>query len=121
VLEVRFTLPGDANLDGTVNSADAVILAHNYLVAGKTAWDQGNFNYDTVIDANDAAMLQKNYDAVVSPATNSAVATTSASSNSTPAAVLAAANVQHSSSASPGDSADPQHSDRNGRKDRRHR
>jgi len=93
-LEVRFTLPGDANLDEAVNSADGVILARNYLVAGKTAWDQGNFNYDSVIDAKDAAMLQKNYNAVVISPTSAVVATTSSSSKSAPAAVLAAATVQ---------------------------
>jgi len=41
-------------------------MARNYLIAGKTAWDLGNFNYDSVIDINDAKILQKNYNGVAS-------------------------------------------------------
>src|SRR5256885_721398 len=41
-------------------------MARNYLIAGKSAWDQGNFNYDSTIDFSDAQVLQKNYNVVAS-------------------------------------------------------
>jgi hypothetical protein len=78
-VEIRYTLMGDANLDGTVNGSDAVLLGRNYLVGGKTAWDLGNFNYDSTINLADAAFLQKNYNATVT-------------ASLTPAAVLAGAS-----------------------------
>jgi len=53
-------------------------MARNYLIAGKTAWDLGNFNYDSVIDINDAKILQKNYNGVAS---GSVVASTAAAVN----------------------------------------
>src|SRR6185312_3256349 len=49
-VEVRYTVMGDTNLDRIVNAADATILGRNYLVAGKTTWDEGNFNYDSTIN-----------------------------------------------------------------------
>jgi ELWxxDGT repeat protein len=75
-VEVRYTVMGDANLDRVVNSTDAIQMARNYLVAGKSAWDLGNFNYDATIDYSDALILQKNFNAV---ATGSVVAATTAS------------------------------------------
>src|SRR5581483_769534 len=53
-VELRYTLVGDTNLDRAVNSTDAITMARNYLIAGKTNWDQGNFNYDNTIDYADA-------------------------------------------------------------------
>jgi len=42
---VAYTLLGDANLDGLVNSTDFNILAANF---GQSinGWDQGDFNYE---------------------------------------------------------------------------
>jgi hypothetical protein len=43
-----FTLLGDANLNGVVNSSDFNILAANFnqSIAG---WGQGDFNYDSLV------------------------------------------------------------------------
>ncbi len=62
-IELRYTLMGDTNLDRIVNSTDSITTARNYLAAGKTAWDLGNFNYDSTIDMSDATLLQKNFNA----------------------------------------------------------
>jgi hypothetical protein len=60
-IELKYTVAGDANLDGVVNASDALALARNYLVTGNGAWDQGNFNYDTAVDLADAKILQANF------------------------------------------------------------
>ncbi len=65
-VELRYTAMGDANLDGVVNSVDAIQLNRNYLIPGRTNWDQGNFNYDTAVNFSDAQILQKNYTGVAS-------------------------------------------------------
>jgi autotransporter-associated beta strand protein len=70
-IEIRYTVMGDTNLDRVVNSVDAIQMARNYLIAGRTAWDLGNFNYDSTINLSDATILQKNFNAT---ATGSAVA-----------------------------------------------
>ncbi len=59
-IEILYTLYGDANLDGMVSSADSAIVAANY---GKnvTNWDQGNFNYEGVVNGTDLGLLNKNY------------------------------------------------------------
>jgi hypothetical protein len=63
-VEIRYTVVGDANLDGVVDSADAITMGRNYLIAGRSAWDLGNFNYDNTIDYGDALILQKNFNVV---------------------------------------------------------
>ncbi len=59
-LEVAYTLAGDANLDGKVDSADFGILADNYGASGAN-WDQGDFNYDGKVDSADFGILAVNY------------------------------------------------------------
>jgi hypothetical protein len=63
-VEIRYTVMGDTNLDGVVNSIDAIAVARNYLLPG-AQWDRGDFNYDGVIDLRDAQIVQKNYNVVV--------------------------------------------------------
>jgi len=59
---VRYTLSGDANLDGTVDFNDLVKLAQNYNVAdGTRTWVGGDFNYDGNTDFNDLVKLAQNY------------------------------------------------------------
>jgi hypothetical protein len=87
-VELRFTLMGDLNLDRTVNAIDATTAARNYLIAGRTAWDQGNFNYDATINMADIMFLQKNFNAT-------------ATGSTTAAAVNAAAAAPANSTASP--------------------
>ena len=60
-IEVRYTLAADANLDGTVNATDALLMTRNWLAVGSPAWDLGNFNYDPQINLPDATILQKSW------------------------------------------------------------
>jgi hypothetical protein len=62
---VRYTLLGDATLDGSVDFNDLVKLAQNYntRVASTTSswWFRGDFNYDGNVDFNDLVKLAQNY------------------------------------------------------------
>jgi autotransporter-associated beta strand protein len=59
-IEVKYTLLGDANLDGIVNAADFTILAANFNQP-VTSWDQGDFNYDGLVNAADFTDLAANF------------------------------------------------------------
>ncbi|HSZ58319.1 MAG TPA: dockerin type I repeat-containing protein, partial [Tepidisphaeraceae bacterium] len=54
-IELKYTLTGDANLDGQVNSADLQILLFGLNRPG--AWDQGDFNYDGNVNSADLQAL----------------------------------------------------------------
>jgi hypothetical protein len=59
---VRYTLAGDANLDGVVDFLDLARLAQSYNVTdGARQWPQGDFNYDGNTDFLDLARLAQNY------------------------------------------------------------
>jgi hypothetical protein len=66
-IEVAYTLLGDANLDGLVNSADFNILAANFNQS-ITGWDQGDFNYDGLVNSADFNELAANFNQGVSGA-----------------------------------------------------
>ena len=51
-IEIMFTLLGDANLDGTVNSEDFTPFSNNLNSSGRS-WDQGDFNYDGSVNTED--------------------------------------------------------------------
>jgi len=61
----RYTLAGDATLDGSVDFNDLVKLAQNYntTVSGTTDswWNSGDFTYDGITDFNDLVKLAQNY------------------------------------------------------------
>jgi autotransporter-associated beta strand protein len=57
---VRYTLAGDANLDGTVDINDLYLLASNWKQSGKY-WYQGDFNYDGTVNATDLGALSLNW------------------------------------------------------------
>jgi hypothetical protein len=59
-IEIKYTLVGDANLDGTVNGADFSILAANFGL-GYTNWDQGNFLFTPTVNGTDFAGLAANF------------------------------------------------------------
>ncbi|HSV15287.1 MAG TPA: PEP-CTERM sorting domain-containing protein [Tepidisphaeraceae bacterium] len=59
--EVRFTLPGDAALDGTVDVGDLGALATAYGATAGGAWSQGDFNYDGKVDVGDLGALASHY------------------------------------------------------------
>jgi autotransporter-associated beta strand protein len=73
-IELKYTLLGDANLDGTVNGSDFSILAANFGL-GVTNWDQGNFLYSSSVNGSDFSALAANFgqgdsgaDASITPA-----------------------------------------------------
>ncbi|MDB5327245.1 MAG: hemolysin-type calcium-binding repeat family protein autotransporter domain protein [Phycisphaerales bacterium] len=57
---IMYTLAGDADLNGTVDFNDFLVLQNNFGTAG-TRFDQGNFNYDGQTDFNDFLALQNNF------------------------------------------------------------
>jgi hypothetical protein len=59
-IEIKYTLLGDANLDGVVNGIDFGILAANFN-HGVTGWDKGDFNYDNVVNGIDFGELAANF------------------------------------------------------------
>ena len=54
-IELKYTLRGDANLDGQVNSADLQILLMGLNQTG--AWDQGDFDYSGSVNSADLQAL----------------------------------------------------------------
>jgi autotransporter-associated beta strand protein len=64
-LLARYTLSGDATLDGSVDFNDLVKLAQNYNTTVSTTtqswWNHGDFTYDGVVDFNDLVKLAQNY------------------------------------------------------------
>ena len=63
---VMYTVPGDANLDGTVDNTDLTIVATNYYQTGMT-WQYGDFNGDGTVDLADWAIMITHYGEVLSP------------------------------------------------------
>jgi hypothetical protein len=59
-IEIKYTLLGDANLDGAVNGSDFAILASNFNKA-VSGWDKGDFNYDGAVNGSDFAALASNF------------------------------------------------------------
>jgi hypothetical protein len=57
-VEVMFTLLGDANLDGVVNSEDFTPFSQHLGQSG--SWDQGDFNYDGTVNAEDFTLFSHN-------------------------------------------------------------
>jgi len=58
-IEIAYTLLGDANLDGTVNSEDFTPFSHNLGQSGMM-WDDGDFNYDGTVNAEDFTPFSHN-------------------------------------------------------------
>ncbi len=58
-IEVKYTLYGDANLDGVVNGNDFAILA-THLGRALKSWDQGDFTYAGAVSGEDFALLISN-------------------------------------------------------------
>jgi hypothetical protein len=60
-LLLRYTLAGDANLDGSVNFTDLVAMSQNYDEPGTFYWWQGDFNHDGTVNFSDQVLLSQNY------------------------------------------------------------
>jgi autotransporter-associated beta strand protein len=59
-IEVKYTLYGDANLDGVVNGTDFAILAGNF-GQSVTGWNKGDFDYNGIVNGSDFAKLAANF------------------------------------------------------------
>ena len=60
-VELRATVYGDANLDGSVSFADLIALARHYNNAGSASWDQGDFTFDGSAGFADLLALAHDY------------------------------------------------------------
>src|SRR5213078_2146787 len=65
---VRYTLAGDANLDGQVSSSDFDLLASNFNQTA-SVWSAGDSNYDGNVNMLDFNLLSVNYGASLPAAT----------------------------------------------------
>jgi hypothetical protein len=66
---VRYTLAGDATLDGVVDFKDLVQLAQNYNTAdGNQVWYAGDFTYDGNVNFADLVKLAQNYNGALASA-----------------------------------------------------
>ena len=61
-------LPGDANRDGTVDAADAALLALNWQTLTGATWGMGDFNEDGAVNDEDATILAVNWQTGVAQA-----------------------------------------------------
>jgi hypothetical protein len=66
-LVVKYTLAGDANLDGLVNFNDLVAVVQNFNKAG-TDWAHGDFLYGASTNFNDLVAVVQNFNKVLTPA-----------------------------------------------------
>ena len=69
---IRYTVSGDANLDGTVNLTDFTILAANFNGSSKR-WAQGDFNYSGNVALTDFTFLASNFNQSLAAQTVAAV------------------------------------------------
>lgn len=60
---------GDANLNGTVNSADLGLLLNNFNDDSGLGWESGNFNDDLFVDGTDLGLLLNNFNSDAALAT----------------------------------------------------
>ena len=81
--EGLYGLPGDVNLDGTVNDIDATILAVNWNRQPGATWQQGDCNRDGRVDNLDSAMLSANWLKTLQPAVSYSAATVPEPENQT--------------------------------------
>jgi hypothetical protein len=60
-IEIAYTLLGDANLNGIVDSNDYGIVHGNFNNGVGLSWDQGDFTYDGVENGIDMTLLAANF------------------------------------------------------------
>jgi hypothetical protein len=72
---VKYTLAGDANLDGLVNFADLLVVAQRFNTTGND-WAGGNFTYSStgLVNFADLLIVAQNFNQVLSPASGAAEA-----------------------------------------------
>jgi hypothetical protein len=67
---VKYTLAGDANLDGLVNFQDLVAVVQNFNKPG-TDWAHGNFLYGASTNFQDLVAVVQNFNKILTPAGSS--------------------------------------------------
>jgi hypothetical protein len=67
VREYSVARPGDANLDGRVDRADAEIVTRHLGLTGGAAWTDGDFTGEGRVELHDLAIVQQNLDPATSP------------------------------------------------------
>lgn len=77
---IRYTILGDATLDGAVAFNDLVALAQNYST-NAAAWGRGDFNYDGTVNFDDLVLLAQNYNSSALTGGEMAALTSSAGSD----------------------------------------
>ena len=60
-IELKYTLYGDTNLDGTVDSLDFIRFLQHYGTRSGGTWADGDFNYDGSVNFLDLTVLELNY------------------------------------------------------------
>jgi autotransporter-associated beta strand protein len=60
-IEIKYTLLGDANLDGKVNGSDFTLMAANFNDSVTNGWDKGDFNYSNTVNGDDFVLLADNF------------------------------------------------------------
>jgi hypothetical protein len=64
---IAYTVPGDSNLDGKVNTIDFNNLAGSFGASGKK-WIDGDFDYNGIVDSIDFTQIVSNFGRTNSPA-----------------------------------------------------
>lgn len=59
---LRYTLRGDADLDGAVGFSDLLVIAQHYEEVAAREWYEGDFNYSQDVNFDDLLLLSQNYD-----------------------------------------------------------
>ncbi|HSV16628.1 MAG TPA: autotransporter-associated beta strand repeat-containing protein, partial [Tepidisphaeraceae bacterium] len=90
-IEARYTLIGDADLNGAVDVGDLGALATNYGITTGGSWSGGDFNYDNMVDVGDLGALATNYGNAL--AGNAAATVTAVVSTSVPEPPVVALGV----------------------------
>jgi hypothetical protein len=64
---VKDTYYGDANLSGSVDSADYTAIDAGYLAGNATGWGNGDFNYDGTVNGSDYTLIDNAFNTQGSP------------------------------------------------------
>ncbi len=75
-LLIKYTYYGDADLTGSVDSADYTRIDNGFL-DGLTGWQNGDFNYDNIINGSDYTLIDNAFNAQTAQLSNQIASPTS--------------------------------------------